>query len=379
MPRLSYWERQSFFTKIDVLIIGSGIVGISTAIHLKESDPKLHIVIIERGTLPIGASTRNAGFACFGSMTELIDDLSKHSESEVFGTVEKRWKGLKALRTKLSDQQLDYKEWGGHEVFTNTDQESYEQCLKHLPDFNKALKDIIGTTTVYKNNDNNINTFGFKNTEHLIVNTQEGQINTGKMMKGLLALAREVGVEIYNGIEITNWESHSNGVIVQTKEGWTLDTSTLVVATNAFTTKLFPPIQVTPARNQVMITKPIPNLKLKGCFHYDKGYVYFRNIDGRVLLGGARNVDLENENTDEFGDNEKIESVLTKLLEEVILPNQPFEIDQRWSGILGVGESKSPIIEKVEPNIYAAVRLGGMGVAIGYGVGADAAKLVLSN
>ncbi len=379
MPRLSYWERQSFFSNIDVLIIGSGIVGLSTAIHLKESNPKLQVVIIERGVLPIGASTRNAGFACFGSMTELIDDLSTQSEAEVFGIVEKRWKGLKALRSKLSDKQLDYKEWGGYEVFTNSDIDSYKQCLAEMSHLNNRLKEIIGTSMVYQKSDNNINTFGFDQTKHLIVNTQEGQINTGMMMKGLLEIATTAGVKIYNGIEIADWETHSNGVTVSTKDEWTIDASKLVVATNAFTTKLFPTIQVTPARNQVLITKPIPNLKVKGCFHYDKGYVYFRNIDERILLGGARNVDLQNENTDEFGDNKKIDAVLSNLLKEVILPNQPFEIDQKWSGILGVGESKRPIIKKAAQNIYVAVRLGGMGVAIGYGVGADAAKLVLSN
>ena len=198
-------------------------------------------------------------------------------------------------------------------------------------------------------------------------------------MKGLLELANQVGVKIYNGIEITNWESHSNGVIIKTKEEWTIETTKVVVATNAFTTKLFPSIQVTPARNQVMITQPIPNLKIKGCFHYNKGYVYFRNIDERILLGGARNEDQETEHTAEFADNKKIDNILLNLLKEVILPNQSFEIDQRWSGILGIGASKRPIVEKVESNIYVAVRLGGMGVAIGYGVGADAAKLVLSN
>ena len=379
MPRLSYWEHQSFFSNIDVLIIGSGIVGLSTAIHLKETDPSLHVVIIERGTLPIGASTRNEGFACFGSMTELIDDLTQQSEAEVFDLVEKRWKGLQALRSKLSDQQLDYKEWGGYEVFISSDQESYQQCLSRMSDFNKILKDIIGNLTVYQKSDNNINTFGFDKTQHLIVNTQEGQINTGKMMSGLLDIATSVGVKIYNGIEITDWETHSNGVMVQTKEKWSIESKKLVVATNAFTTKLFPNTQVNPARNQVMITKPISNLKVKGCFHYDKGYVYFRNVGERILLGGARNVDLQTENTDKFGDNEKIETVLSNLLKEVILPNQSFEIDRRWSGILGVGDSKRPIIEKVDSNIYVAVRLGGMGVAIGYGVGADAAKLVLSN
>ncbi len=71
---LSYWERESFFKHIDVAVIGSGIVGLAAAIHLKKIAPKLQVAILERGVLPVGASTRNAGFSCFGSMTELLDD-----------------------------------------------------------------------------------------------------------------------------------------------------------------------------------------------------------------------------------------------------------------------------------------------------------------
>jgi glycine/D-amino acid oxidase-like deaminating enzyme len=48
-----------------------------------------------------------------------------------------------------------------------------------------------------------------------------------------------------------------------------------------------------PARAQVLITKPIDSLKIKGTFHMDRGYYYFRNIDNRVLIGGGRNLDLK--------------------------------------------------------------------------------------
>ena len=105
---LSYWEKESFFRNIDVAIIGSGIVGLSAAIRLKELSPKLEIMILERGSLPIGASTRNAGFACFGSLSEMIDDLNFHSEEEVFQLVEKRWKGLQLLRKNLGDKNKYY-------------------------------------------------------------------------------------------------------------------------------------------------------------------------------------------------------------------------------------------------------------------------------
>ena len=109
---LSYWEKESFFKGIDVAIIGSGIVGLSAAIHLKTLEPNSRIVVLERGALPTGASTRNAGFACFGSMTELLDDLSHMSEDDVLGVVEKRWTGLQRLRSLVGDENLDFRQLG---------------------------------------------------------------------------------------------------------------------------------------------------------------------------------------------------------------------------------------------------------------------------
>ena len=46
-------------------------------------------------------------------------------------------------------------------------------------------------------------------------------------------------------------------------------------------------------------------------------------------------------------------------------------------GIMGVGPSKKPIIQNISNNCVAAIRLGGMGVAIGSIVGKEAAELIL--
>ena len=60
ITELSYWERKSYFNNLDYLIIGAGIVGYSTALHLKSKFPSAKILIVERGILPSGASSKNA-------------------------------------------------------------------------------------------------------------------------------------------------------------------------------------------------------------------------------------------------------------------------------------------------------------------------------
>ena len=125
-----------------------------------------------------------------------------------------------------------------------------------------------------------------------------------------------------------------------------------------------------------MITKPIKNLKVKGNFHLDEGYYYFRNINNRILFGGGRNLDFDTEETSVFGLTNLVQNALERMLKEIIIPNTSFEIDQRWSGIMGIGEQKRPIVKQVSENVYCGIRLGGMGIAIGSIIGKDLADLV---
>lgn len=376
---LSYWEKQSFFKDLDVIVIGSGIVGLSAALQLKKMDASLRVLVAERGALPIGASTRNAGFACFGSLSELLDDLQQHSESEVFELLEKRWHGLQRLKERVGIKALDYKEWGGYEIFKPKEKDNFERCRERLPYFNEQLERLIGQKEVYQIVDDQIDRFGFAGVDHLICNRSEGQIDTGKMMARLLELARNAGIEIINGLMIDQIEDASDQVHLQTNQGWTISSQKILIATNGFATQLLPDLDLRAARNQVLITKEIPQLPFKGCFHYDSGYFYFRNINQRILLGGGRNLALDVEQTSEFGTTELIRAALHRLLSEVVLPNQKVEIDHFWSGILGVGQHKKPIVRKISNRVFAAVRMGGMGVAIGSLVGEEGAKLLFDS
>ena len=43
--------------------------------------PKSKVLILERGIFPNGASTKNAGFATFGSLSEIISDNKNQEQS----------------------------------------------------------------------------------------------------------------------------------------------------------------------------------------------------------------------------------------------------------------------------------------------------------
>lgn len=368
---LSYWELKNWFTNIDYTIVGSGIVGLHAALRLKEKYPEAKILILEKGMLPEGASTKNAGFACFGSLSEIIDDLKSHSEEEVINLIKKRWEGLQLLRKRLGDQAIDFKPFGGYELFLKYDEGTYSQCLQKLPFINDILKPIFKADVFEKN----IDRFGFQNIqEYSIFNPFEAQIDTGNMMQALLKQAQSNGILILNNQNVTEFQELNNGVEIKVNS-FSFQTKKLLFATNGFAAQLTNNA-VKPARAQVLITEPIPNLDIKGTFHLDKGYYYFRNIDNRILLGGGRNLDFEAENTTQFGQSELIQNKLEEMLKTIILPNQPFTIAHRWSGIMGIGSQKNPIVEQLSNHVYCGVRLGGMGVAIGSLIGQELGDLV---
>jgi len=366
---LSYWERKSWFTNVDFTIIGSGIVGLNCALHIKQKYPKARVLLLEKGVLPQGASTKNAGFACFGSLSEIIDDLNNHTEQEVYNLVRKRWKGLQLLRKTLGDKIIDFRQYGGYELFRDTT--VLNQCLSKKAVINTLLKPIFKKDVFSFQK----NIFGFKNDiDQYVFNRFEGQLDTGKMMSRLLQLVLNTGVKILNSTTVKGFEDVGNHVVVKL-DNFEFNTQQLLIATNGFSNQWIEE-DIQPARAQVLITKPIKNLHIKGTFHLEKGYYYFRNIDNRILLGGGRNLDFKAEETTEFGMTKLIESKLEDLLKTTILPNTTFEIDYGWSGIMGVGQQKKAIVKKLSSNVACGVRLGGMGIAIGNLIGEDLAKLV---
>lgn len=368
---LSYWERDRYINNNDFIIIGAGIVGYSTAIELRTKYPSAKITILERGYLPSGASTKNAGFTCFGSPSELLDDLKVNRTQEIENLVARRYEGLQILISRCGVSNIDYQSLGSYELFQNNEKKE----LKEVVDNIKYLNNLVGSVT----NDSETytlekNIFGFGKTEALIKNKFEGQIDTGRMMQRLYQIVIDSNISVLFGCAVKSWEDIENKVRIETNNGL-IETNKLIIATNGLSQSILPNLDIQPARAQVLITKPIKDLPIKGTFHYEKGYYYFRNIHNRVLLGGGRNLDFEGESTTSFDQSTSIQKSLENLLSEVILPNTSFEIDHRWSGIMGVGKTKEPIVKKMSTNVSVGIRLGGMGVALGSLIGKEIVEL----
>ena len=237
--QLSYWERETYINHTDYLIIGSGIVGLSSAIYLKKRYPSKKVTIIERGFLPTGASSKNAGFSCIGSPSELLDDLKTTNESDVFKTVEKRWQGLLNLRSLLGDNKIDYQNNGAYELFNNKE---HLESLEKLDYLNAKMQTITGINNVFEVNKSIIKSAGLSKFDTAISHKAEGQIDTGKMIDSLYKLAIEKDVKILNNISAKSIESDHE---LSTDHG-KIKFEKLIICTNGFAKQFLPDEDINP-------------------------------------------------------------------------------------------------------------------------------------
>ena len=368
----SLWEKQSFLTT-DFLIIGAGIAGLSTAASIKEKDPKARVTVLERGILPTGASTKNAGFACFGSISELINDVRTLGEDGMVKLVEMRWDGLQKTCQRLGRSAIDMQVHSGYELLFQDSSSVFQNV-----DYVNQLLDGFFREDVFKHSNEKIKDFGFGKTTHLIENHLEGQLDTGKLMSSLWNYCAQLGIQIFTGCEVQDFQEGEKEIRVTTN-GVSFSTSKLALCTNAFTQKLLPtePLDLTPGRGMVMSIVPSKPLPFSGTFHYQEGYYYFRDYNGKLLYGGGRNISLKEEETTDFKINDRIKAKLIQDIEHIILPNQDYKIEMEWAGIMAFGQDKRPVIKQISERIALGVRLGGMGVAIGSMVGEQVAELIL--
>ncbi|MGB0431776.1 MAG: NAD(P)/FAD-dependent oxidoreductase [Bacteroidia bacterium] len=358
----SFWEKQFWSKKFDFLIIGAGFTGLNVALNLKKRYPKSQVLVIDKIVRFSMASTKNAGFACFGSPSELISDIDKIGESEALRLLNLRFDGIAKIKREFGTC-CQYEETDAFEWLVSN--ELLNKCVGELDYLNHLIGDLNGGFSTYEAllNEEAINTIN-----GIIKIRGEGQLNPKMLHESLLKRAIRHGIEVLDQTAAIALDNDK----VFTQNGLSLQSEIIINCTNALSGKLFKNKPVKPARAQVLITSEIENLPYHGNFHMDEGFYYFRNVGKRLLLGGARNADFEGEGTSELGLNPKIKKKLDSLLKQ-LLPKHEFEIEQRWSGIMGFTDSKVPIIAN-NGNQLHVVGMNGMGVAISFSISRELAS-----
>lgn len=376
---ISYWEQDAMLDA-DYIVVGGGIIGLQTAIELRARAATARIVVLERGLLPAGASSRNAGFACFGSLTEILHDIDTMGADAALAVVERRWRGLCRLRERLGDDAIGYEAFGGFELLPP----AHIGALERIDEANAHLQRLFGQA-VFTVDADGLRRSGFgTQVQALVANPLEGQVHSGRLMRALALLAARLGIEIHTGAEVQ--ALHDEGDAIRVDVGGQSGSSEsralsfrapqVAICTNGITSALLPDCGIVPGRGQVVVTEPVAGLPWRGTYHLDEGFYYFRNVGERILLGGGRNLDFAAEATTDMALSEPIQAKLESLLRDTIIPGRPWRIAHRWAGIMGFAADKQPIVRRLSPRIVLGFGCNGMGVALGADIAAEAAALL---
>lgn len=362
------------------------MVGMSTALHLKRARPDASVRLLERSPLSSGGTTRNAGFACFGSAGEWLDDLDAIGPHALEALIRMRAEGLAELIGLLGAEVLGLRWTGGWELLTDSpDDRSLAERIDGALDL---LRDVA--TPVLSNalstvhpagggqpaltwDRNRAKALGATSAIHL---PWEGMIHTGRMVSGFHSALDEAGVQRLHGVDVK--------ALAPSSDGWTLDTTAgglesrrVGLCTNGLATRLVDGLNVKPVPNRVLVLRVAPDTLPEGTYHIDRGYLYMRTLDEHhVLFGGGRHWGFELPLPPQR--NEEVEAQWDdRLLAASRQWVQSEDVTHRWTGWLGVGPDRRPLIGESRPGLHHAVRMGGMGVAIGTRVGRELAESML--
>lgn len=390
----SYWEVRGTLEANDVVVVGAGIVGLTAATAWKRAMPRASVLVVDSDAFSGGGTTRNAGFACFGSPSELAADREVLGDARALELVRMRVEGLEMLRNRFGDEALGYVGCGSHELLGVEGGSGPGPgpgggdgwTAARLDELNDWIAPVTGSGRAFEWREPRdvARRLGVDadRVGGLIAIPAEGALETDRLAAALEGEARAAGVKIVRGIRVAwvepgaagvRWHAHRSGT--PPSEGTTCAAGTLLVANNAFAGQLLGDSglqvpDVAPIANRVLVTHPIPGWTTEGTFHAESGYLYARAIGNRLLVGGGRHWVPDGRDHD------------ARLLEWAgrVWPGvRSATPSYAWNGTLGIGAAREPILTTWAPGIHVAVRLGGMGVAIGTALGESLVGHALSH
>lgn len=383
---VSYWQDTQLGNinqiECDIVIIGAGLAGLSTAYWLKKKDPGLNLVVLDKGALGDGASGRNAGFITCGStehFSRMTSAYGQDKASAIWKFTEDNHKLLvEELGRERLEKKCEYRQLGSwtlasteHEVATIKetvaalkshgvavewhDFDQVREIFRPAGSQDPAIEGFLGGAKYY----------------------DDGEIHPGKLLR-LLSISIP-NVKILSNTEVFGFDYIGSDLLVLAK-GVRLRCQVALLCVNAWAPQLHPFFhdKVIPTRGQILVTSPVaPFLEPAYCsFVLD----YFRQlVDGRVLIGGFRNADVEKE----VGYSDEINPIIHEKLELFLHQHFPLLrstfIDYRWSGVMGFSKDGYPMVGSIpsDPQIYFNVGFTAHGLGFTFQMGKVLAELLI--
>ena len=375
---ISYWQN-SFYNpaqksqkNYDIVIIGAGIAGLSTAYWIEKSWPNLKIALIDKNFMAAGASGKNAGFVTCGS-AEHFDKLHKqfglNKAVEIWRFSEKNRQLVGEEIIQNDKSIVDYSQTGSATVCPNS--ESWDRYTKIYNTMTEAQIDVELLPPDQLQKD-----YGVKNAIGAIQYLHDGIIHPIKLLNQIKTRLKKT--DFFWNEEVFQVSEESQSVQVQTLSH-KFNAAKVFVGLNGFLPQIFPQFKnlVKPQRGQVIVTEQLPAF-VKGPCYLTQHLCYFRQLPtGELLVGGFRNHDLETENTSLDEISLKIQKALTDFTQSYFNNRTDVKINYRWSGVMGFTEDGQMLIGKIPntQNIYTMAGCSGHGMGLSF----HAAKVMVDH
>jgi glycine/D-amino acid oxidase-like deaminating enzyme len=358
----------------DVVVIGGGFTGLSTALHLREAG--VDVAVVEAMEPGWGASGRNNG--------QVIPTLSRPDPEDIIvrhGGVGERFVGL--LRDSASTLFEMARRYG---IEAEQEQSGWVQPV-HSPGRIKIAERRVrqwskfGAPVELLSRERARDMLGSEAWFGGFWNKTGGHINPLALSRGLARAALDRGARIFARSPAVSFTRTNNRWLVKTAKG-EISARALVVATNAysgeFASSLVPDIayEVMPVLSWQMATQPlsdnirktvIPGRQAMSDTH---GELYFARYDARnrLVTGGAV-IGPGNK-------PERLKACVTERLQRLWPQVGEVRFDYVWNGYVGMTTDYMPRFHRLGPDAYGWTGCNGRSVALTMGLGNELAKAV---
>jgi len=355
--------------RADVAVIGAGITGSSVCYWLSG---KCKVVLLEADTIASKASGRNAGFLLTGTSGYYNEAVKRYGHEKARAVWKITQENHDLLEKEIFDyEECDYRRSGSYLIATSA---------REMQDIHESVdllrKDGFNYKLISGSEINAV--LSSKGFHGAAFNAKDGEVNPVKLVDVLVCKAKNNGTQIFEKTVAKRITVKKNGFSIKTNHA-AVNSDFIVLATNAYTPMLHSYFKrkIVPIRGQMLATNPL-HKRFEGVFYANYGYEYWRQTpDGRVLAGGFRELDLAKEKGYRLVTTRNIQKRLEKLLAQLSLK---FNVEHRWSGIMGFTKDHLPIIGSLpgRKNLLVSAGYSGHGLGFSFVAGRIISEMILN-
>jgi gamma-glutamylputrescine oxidase len=373
-PNQSYWARSqppqnpplTENITADVAILGGGFTGLSSAYYIRTISPHKRVVVLEAKGCGNGASGRN-GAMVLTMTADRYMQLSADPETDkrIYDLTAQNIQALAKLSAATGiDCELETN--GALQVLSTADD------VKSAQAYVEAARSA-GIPVEFWNSQKTAAAIGTNQYQAAFFDPAGGHVHPMKLVHVWKAAAESAGAEIFENTAVANIEEGSEHV-VHTADGLTVRAKSLVLATNAFTSRLgYFRNSILPVREYVAITPPLNAQQLaqigwqrRAAFNDNRMEVLYLGLtrDNRIHIGGARPSYSFNNGPDDPAQAAPHYAQLRRELLRLYPNLDGIEFDAKWSGIVDWSLNESPSVGRTgkHNNIFYGLGYSGHGV-----------------